>query len=48
MRKTMFGRLRFLLVAGLAAVLTLFAHLSAASACIFIHYEPELPPELRS
>ncbi|MDI6710403.1 MAG: cyclic lactone autoinducer peptide [Thermoanaerobacterales bacterium] len=40
-------RLRFLVMTGLAAALTLFAHVSAASACAVFIYEPELPPELR-
>lgn len=40
-------KLKTLLLTGLVSILTLFATISAASACLWVHYQPETPKCLR-
>lgn len=39
-------RFRYLLLTGITAALVLFAQVSAASACLWGFYQPEVPAEL--
>jgi len=39
-------RIGYLVLMGITAVLVLIAHVSAASACAWGHYQPEVPDKL--
>ena len=43
----MFSKIKLAVLSGLFAVLSLVAFASAASASIFLHYQPKLPETLR-
>ncbi|MEW5762543.1 MAG: cyclic lactone autoinducer peptide [Bacillota bacterium] len=39
-------RIKYLVLAGLTAALVLLAQVAAASACLWGHYQPEVPDKL--
>lgn len=43
----MLNKFKLVLYSGVLTVLTLVAHVSAASACLAVHYQPELPESLQ-
>ncbi|MBZ4688572.1 MAG: hypothetical protein JG764_2205 [Clostridiales bacterium] len=43
----MINKFKLLILTSLVTVLTLVAHISAASACLAVHYQPELPETLK-